>query len=110
MGRPRYILSISPDTSWDQPTLFPHAGKDQIGSLMQINQAHLMQSEITGKYIIFGACSRHNLHSKIRNPWVRSNQVQQDKSDSSSDDVLISIMHSIHLNEAGDMKPVTSSY
>ena len=60
----------------DQATLFPHAVKDQTGSLMQINQARLMQSEITGRYIIFGACSRHNSHSRGRNPWVRSNQVQ----------------------------------
>ena len=76
----------------DQATLFPHAVKYHTGSLMQINQARLMQSEITGRYIIFGACSRHNSHSRSRNPWVRSNQVQQDKSNSSSEDVLISIM------------------
>ena len=31
----------------DQATLFPHAVKDRTGSLMQINQARLMQSEIT---------------------------------------------------------------
>ena len=37
----------------NQATLFPHAVKDQTGSLHQINQARLMQSEITGRYIIF---------------------------------------------------------
>ena len=93
----------------DQAILFPHAVKDWTGSLMQINQARLMQSEITGKYIIFRACSRHYSHSRRRNPWVRSNQVQQDKSDSSSEDVLISIMDLIHLNEAGIMELGSSS-
>ena len=33
----------------NQATLFPHAVKDQTGSLHQINQARLMQSEITGR-------------------------------------------------------------
>ena len=37
----------------DQATLFPHAVKDQAVSLMQANQAGLIQSEITGRYIIF---------------------------------------------------------
>ena len=89
----------------DQATLFPHAVKDRTGSLMQINQARLMQREITGRYIIFRACSRHNSHSRSRNPWVRSNQVQQDKPDSSSEDVLISIMGSMHINETSSMEP-----
>ena len=39
----------------DQATLFPHAVKDQTGSLLQINQARLMKSGITGKYIMFGS-------------------------------------------------------
>ena len=33
----------------DQATLSPHAVKDQTGSLLQVSQARLMQSEITGK-------------------------------------------------------------
>ena len=37
----------------DQATLFPHAVKEWTGSLMQINQALLMQSEITGRYMIY---------------------------------------------------------
>merc|ERR1711873_371108 len=55
----------------DQATLFPHAVKDRTGLLLQVNQARLMHSEITGRYIIFGSCSRHKLHSKGRNTWVR---------------------------------------
>ena len=43
----------------DQATLFPHAVTEQTGSLLQVNQARLMQSEITGRYIIFGSCSRY---------------------------------------------------
>ena len=89
----------------DQATLFPQAVKDRTGSLMQINQARLIQSEITGRYIIFGACSRHNSHSRSRNPWVRSNQVQQHRSDSPSNDVLISIMDLMQINETSSMEP-----
>ena len=37
----------------DQATLFPHTVKDSTGALLQVDQARLMQSEITGKYIIF---------------------------------------------------------
>ena len=37
----------------DQATLFPHAVWDSKGALLQIDQAWLMQSEITGKFIIF---------------------------------------------------------
>ena len=68
-----------------------------------------MQSEITGRYIIFGACKRHNSHSRSRNSWVRSNQVQQQRSDSPNNDVLISIMDSMHINETNSMKPRENS-
>ena len=37
-------------------TKFPQAVKDTSGTLLQVNQARLMKSEITGKYIMFG-CS-----------------------------------------------------
>ena len=33
----------------DQATMFPHAVKEKKGSLHQISQARLMQSEITGR-------------------------------------------------------------
>ena len=57
----------------DQATLFPHALKDRTGSLLQVSQARLMQSEITGRYIIFRSCSRHMSHSRGRSTWVRNN-------------------------------------
>ena len=71
---------------------------------MQVNQARLMQSEITGRYIIFGSCSRHKSHSRGRNTWVRSNQIQKNESFPSNDEVLISIKDSISLNEVDNME------
>ena len=58
-----------------------------------------MQSEITGRYIIFGSCSRHISHSRGRSTWVRNNQFQENESQSPSDEVLISIMGSISLDD-----------
>ena len=69
-----------------------------------------MQSEITGRYIIFRSCSRHISHSRGRNTWVKSNQIQQNEPDPSSEEVLISIMDSINLNEAGDMEIGSSTH
>ena len=40
----------------NQATRFPQAVKDASGALLQVNQARLMKSEITGKNIMFG-CS-----------------------------------------------------
>merc|ERR1711895_141428 len=59
--------------------MFPHAVKDKTGSLHQIRQARLMQSEITGKYIIFVSCHKHTSYSRRRNTWIRSNQVHENK-------------------------------
>ena len=88
----------------DQATLFPHAVKDRTGSLLQVNQARLMQSEITGRYIIFGSCNRHMSHSGGRNTWVRNNQFQENESHPPSDEVLISIMGSISLDDVDKME------
>ena len=75
----------------DQATLFPHAVKDQTGSLLQVSQARLMQSKITGRYIIFGSCNRHVSHSKDRNTWIRNNQFLESESQSPDEEVLILI-------------------
>ena len=40
----------------NQATRFPQVVRDTSGALLQVNQARLMKSEITGKYIMFG-CS-----------------------------------------------------
>merc|ERR1712240_682221 len=76
----------------DQATLFPHALKNPAGALLQVDQARLMQSEITGIYIIFGSCKRHTIHSGARNPWTRSNQFNENEYHHSNEEVLISIM------------------
>ena len=52
----------------DQATLFPHAIKGSTVILLQVDQARLMQSEITGKYIIFRSCRRHSRHTEDRSP------------------------------------------
>ena len=82
----------------DQATLFPHAVKDQTGSLLQVSQARLMQSEITGRYIIFGSCNRHASHSRGQNTWIRNNEFHGDESQSPDQEVLISIMGLISLD------------
>ena len=88
----------------DQATLFPHAVKDQTGSLHQINQARLMQSEITGRYIIFRSCNRHASHSRHRNTWIRNHQFHEDESQSPDQEVLISIMGSISLDDVDQVE------
>ena len=88
----------------DQATLFRHAVKDQTGSLLQVSQARLMQSEITGRYIIFGSCNRHTSHSRNRNTWIRNNQFQEGESQSPDEEVLISIMGSISLDDVDQVE------
>ena len=83
----------------DHATLCPHAVKDRTGPLLQVSQARLMRSEITGRYIIFGSCSRHTSHSRSKNIWIRNNQFQESGSQSPSDEALISIMGSISLDD-----------
>ena len=94
----------------DQATLFPHAVKDQTGSLLQVNQGRLMKSEIIGRYIIFRSCNRHTSHSGVRNPWIRNKQFQEDDSHPPSEEVLISIMGSINLDYIDRMEISPSTY
>ena len=58
----------------DQVTRFPHAVKDLTGELLQVDQARIMQSEITGKYIILGSGKRHSKHTEGRSPGIENNQ------------------------------------
>ena len=88
----------------DQATLFPHAVKDQTGSLLQVSQARLMQSEITGRYIIFRSSNRHTSHSRRRSTWIRNNQFQETESQSPDEEVLISIMGSISLDDVDQVE------
>ena len=89
----------------DQAILFPHAVKHSTGALCQVDQARLMQSEITGNYIIFGSCRRYLRHTKDRNPWIRNNQFQENESSQSDEEIVISIMGSVNLDDAKIYKP-----
>ena len=93
----------------DQAILFPHAVKDSTGALCQLDQARLMQSEITGNYIIFRSCRRHSRHTKDSNPWIRSNQFQESESSQSDEEIVISIMGSVNLDDAKNIQADTSS-
>ena len=88
----------------DQATLFPLAVKDPTGSLHQVSQARLMQSEITGRYIILGSCNRHASYSKNRNTWIRNNQFHESESQPPEEEVLISIMGSISLDDVDQVE------
>ena len=93
----------------DQAILFPHAVKDSTGALLQVDKARLIQSEITGNYIIFGSCRRHSRHTKDRNPWIRSNQFQENESSQSDEEIVISIMGLVNLDDAKNIEAGTSS-
>ena len=68
-----------------------------------------MQSEITGYYIIFGSCRRHSRHTKDRNPWIRSNQFYENGFPQSDEEIVISIMGSVNLDDAKNIKAGTIS-
>ena len=50
----------------NQATSFPQAVRDASGALLQVNQARLMKSKITGKYIMFG-CSNPSTSTEASN-------------------------------------------
>ena len=88
----------------NKATSLRHAVKDSTGVLLQVDQARLMKSKITGKCIIFGSCNRHASHSTNRNTWIRNNQFQEGESQSPDEEVLISIMGSISLDDVDQVK------
>ena len=92
----------------DQAILFPNAVKDSTGALLQVDQARLMQSEITGKYIIYGSFRRYSRHTEDRNLWIRRNQFQENGSPQSDEEVVISIMGSVNLDDVEYMEADTS--
>ena len=51
----------------NQATSFPHAVKDATGALLQVDQARLMKSKITSKYVIF-RYSNQSRSTEISNP------------------------------------------
>ena len=93
----------------DQARNFPHEVRNKHGALLQTDQVRLMQSEITGNYIIFRSCRRHSRHTKDRNPWIRSNQIQENESSQSDEEIVISIMGSVNLDDAENIQANTSA-
>ena len=59
----------------DQARFFPHKVRDEQGVLLQTDEACLMQSEITGKYILFGSCGKHLRQASEDESWMETNQV-----------------------------------
>ena len=73
-----------------------------------MDQARLMQSEIKGKYIIFGSCRRHSTHTENINLLIRSYQFQENGSPQSDEEVVISIMGSVNLDDTENIQADTS--
>ena len=63
-----------------------------------------MQSKITERDIIFWSCNRHVLHSKNKNTWIRNIQFHESESQSPDEEVLISIMGSISLDDVDQVE------
>ena len=83
----------------DQARFFPHEARDDRGNLMQTEQARLMQSTITGSYIIFGSCGKHSKKAENNRLWMTANQVQVSTSAPRDEEVLISIMDTMTIDD-----------
>ena len=83
----------------DQARFFPHEARDKKGDLLQTEQARLMQSTITGSYIIFGSCGKHSKKADKSRLWIAANQVQVSSSVPDDEEVLISIMDTMTIED-----------
>ena len=73
----------------NQATKFPQAVKDVSGELFQVNQARLMKSKITGKYIYLGAVThQYPLKQTILNLLKREISSITNKKSTSKKDLL----------------------
>ena len=63
-----------------------------------------MQSVITGNYIIFGLCGTHSKKPNNNRPWIGNNQVQVSRSSPEDEEVLISIMDNMVLEDVKSME------
>ena len=90
----------------DQARFFPHEARDDKGNLMQTEQARLMQSTITGSYIIFGSCGKHSRRADSGELWMTANQVSTSAPE--DEEVLISIMDTMKIDDMDvDMDTMT---
>ena len=88
----------------DQAKFFPHELRDKQGATLQTYQAQLMQSEITGNYIIFGSCGKHSKQAGKNKSWIESNQIQVSCSVPEGEEVLISIMDTMTIENVDYME------
>ena len=67
-----------------------------------------MQSTITGSYIIFGSCGKHSKKADKDRLWIAANQVQVSTSAPKDEEVLISIMDTMTIDDMDmDMDTMT---
>ena len=71
---------------------------------MQTDQARLMQSELTGKYILFGSCGKHLRQTSKDKSWMETNQIQALSSIQEDEEVLISIMDTMTIEDVDHME------
>ena len=61
----------------DQVNSFPIEDRDDQGKMLRTNHVHLMKSQNTGNYIIFGSCgSKHSKQPTDTEFEVQTNRVQ----------------------------------
>ena len=63
-----------------------------------------MKSAITGNYIIFGSCGTHPKKPSNSRPWIENNQVQVSELSQEDEEVLISIIDNMAIEDVSSMK------
>ena len=63
-----------------------------------------MQSEITGNYILFGSCGKHSKQANKNEFWIEANQIQVSSSIPEGEEVLISIMDTMTIEDVDHME------
>ena len=76
----------------DHTRYFPYKVRNKSGDLLQTEQARLMQSAITGSYIIFGQCETYSQNPNNPKSCVSNNQVQTSRPTSEDEEVWTSIL------------------
>ena len=63
-----------------------------------------MQSEITGNYILLGSCSKHSKQAGKKESWIEANQIQVTSSIPEVEEVLISIIDTMTIEDVEQME------
>ena len=69
-----------------------------------MDQARLMKSEIIGNYILLGSCGTHSKQAGKKESWIGANQIQVTSSTSEEEEVLISIMDTMIIEDVEQME------